>query len=133
MLWGSAALALLFGSATLILHDVRFIQWKPTIFYWLLAAAFLVSRFVGAQTLAQRFLEPALGQETVIATRDWRWANLSWVTFWLLMGGANLYVVRNFSEATWVNFKVIGTTVLMFIFMLAQVLWLSHRAKSQTP
>lgn len=133
MLWASTALALLFGSATLLLHDARFIQWKPTIFYGLLAAAFLVSHFVGAQTLAQRFLQPALASEGTVADKDWRRANLSWIVFWLLMAAANLYVVRNFSEAAWVNFKVIGTTGLMFVFMLAQVLWLSRRARSEAP
>ena len=30
----SAVLVLVFGAATLILHDVRFIQWKATVFYW---------------------------------------------------------------------------------------------------
>ena len=133
MLWGSTALALLFGGATLVLHDVRFIQLKPTIFYWLLAVAFLVSRFIGAQTLAQRFLQPALDADGAVDVRDWQRVNLSWVVFWLLLGAANLYVVRNYSEATWVNFKVIGTTAMMFVFMISQALWLSRRAARATP
>lgn len=129
LLWGSTALAFLFGGATLVLHDVRFIQWKPTIFYWLVAAAFLGSQFVGREPFAQRFLAPAMGTVAKISPRDWRIANLCWVVFWTLLGAANLYVVRHFSEATWVSFKVIGTTVAMLLFIVAQGLWLSHRAR----
>lgn len=130
MLWASTALALLFGGATLILHDARFIQWKPTIFYWLLAVAFLISRFVGPRTLAQRLLEPALGSAAALPQRDWHRANVQWIVFWALMGGLNLYVVRNFSEGAWVNFKVVGTTIMLFVFMLLQVFWLARRGRS---
>jgi intracellular septation protein len=133
MLWGSTALAFIFGTATLVLHDARFIQMKPTIFYWLLALVFMGSHFVGSQPLAQRFLEPAMGKDLQVASRDWRSVNLTWIAFWLLLGAANIYVVRNFSEAAWVNFKVIGTTATMFVFMIAQVFWLSRRAKPITP
>ena len=33
----SAILVWVFGTATLVLHDVRFIQWKATVFYWMRA------------------------------------------------------------------------------------------------
>jgi hypothetical protein len=65
----STALVLVFGSATLILRSPVFIQWKPTIFMWLLAVAFLVSGFIGKQTLAQRLLQPALGTDTAGSVR----------------------------------------------------------------
>ncbi|MGH8335252.1 MAG: inner membrane-spanning protein YciB, partial [Gammaproteobacteria bacterium] len=45
-------LALILGSATLALHDPRFIQWKPTALLALAAAAFLGSMFLGSQPLA---------------------------------------------------------------------------------
>ena len=39
----SVVLVLLFGSATLLLHNRVFIQWKPTVFFWLASLAFLGS------------------------------------------------------------------------------------------
>ena len=36
MLWVSLAVIMVFGGATLILHDETFIKWKPTVLYWLL-------------------------------------------------------------------------------------------------
>jgi intracellular septation protein len=42
--WLSLAIIVVFGGATLLLHDETFIKWKPTVLYWLFAArvAFLV-------------------------------------------------------------------------------------------
>jgi intracellular septation protein len=39
----SAVLVFAFGTATLLLHNQRFIQWKPTVFFWLASVAFLGS------------------------------------------------------------------------------------------
>ncbi len=61
----STVLVLVFGSATLLLHNARFIQWKPSVFLWLLGAAFLGSVFIGAQPLAQRMLQPVIGDAQV--------------------------------------------------------------------
>src|SRR5580704_15382713 len=39
----SAVLVLIFGSATLLLHNRLYIQWKPTVLCWLVSAAFVGS------------------------------------------------------------------------------------------
>src|SRR5690349_11813587 len=62
----SAVLVFLFGAATLILHDQRFIQWKPTVLFWLLSVALLGSMWIGKEPLVQRLLGRALdGQVNV--------------------------------------------------------------------
>jgi intracellular septation protein len=128
MLGISTGLVLLFGTATLVLRSARFIQWKPTIFLWLVALAFLISSFVGKQPLAQRLLGPALG-DPQLPRRDWLALNFAWVAFGILAGAANLYVAYNTSEATWVKIKVFGLTGLMMLFMVAQLFWLHARTK----
>ena len=47
----SALLVLIFGAATLLLHNKQFIQWKPTVFFWLASLAFLGSFWIGKHTL----------------------------------------------------------------------------------
>ncbi len=42
--WLSLVIIAVFGGATLLLHDETFIKWKPTVLYWLFAAALLVGR-----------------------------------------------------------------------------------------
>jgi len=94
---------------------------------WLLAVAFLVSGFVGKQTLAQRFLQPALGTD-IVPQSLWQRANLMWVVFYGAAGLANIAVARLFSERVWVNFKVIGLTVISLAFIMGQAYWLARRA-----
>ncbi|MBK9253144.1 MAG: septation protein IspZ [Proteobacteria bacterium] len=132
MFAASTALVVVFGAATLFLRNARFIQWKPTIFLWLLAIAFLVSAFVGRQPLAQRMLQPALGEVT-LQRRDWLKLNLAWVVFGLATGAANLLLAYNVSEADWVKLKVFGLTGVMILFIVGQTLWLYWRAGAQAP
>ena len=56
----------------------------------------------------------------------WNKLNLLWVVFLIGLGFLNLYIAFNFSEDTWVNFKLFGVTSMMFIFMIAQTLLLKH-------
>jgi len=126
--WVTALLVLVFGSATLLLRDARFIQWKLTVLMWLLSAAFLVSHFIGAKPLTRRFLESALAEHLApVSSKVWSRINIAWIVFFALVGALNLYVARQFSEDTWVNFKVIGVNVLMLLFLLPQVFWLAAK------
>jgi intracellular septation protein len=124
----STVLVLLMGTATLVLRNAQFIQWKPSIFLWLLALAFLVSCFVGQQPLAQRLLQATM-PELQMERRDWLKLNHAWVVFCLLAGAGNLVAVFYTSEATWLKIKVFGLTGAMLVFMVAQMLWLQSRGK----
>jgi intracellular septation protein len=125
----SAVLVFLFGTATLILHDVRFIQWKPTAFFWLASIAFLASHWIGKQTLTQRLLSAALGNEEIrIPESTWKVLNLLWVAFYALLGGLNLLVAFNLSEHLWVTFKFVGLPAANLVFVGAQVAWLVRRS-----
>ncbi len=123
----SAVLVFVFGTATLVLHNQRFIQWKPTVFYWLAAVAFLGSFWIGRKTLAQYMLEQAV-PDTELPQRAWRLSNAAWVVFHGVVGALNLLVAFNASERAWVNFKVFGLTGLTFVFGAAQVAWLLRQA-----
>jgi intracellular septation protein len=125
----TAAIVLVLGSATLLFHDKRFIQWKPTVLLALAAAAFLVSNVVGKQPLARRMLEGVFSEPLQIAARGWRLINTLWAAWFALLAAANIWVARHFPESVWVNFKVFGITLAMIIFMIPQVLWLSGKAK----
>ena len=131
MHWVSAVLVLLFGAATLLLHDQRFIQWKPTVFFWLVSIALLASRWIGDRPLVERLLGPALGAETRLPRVMWQRINLLWVAFYAVLGLVNLAVAFNASERVWVNFKVFGLTALTFAFIAAQLPWLLKRTRTE--
>ncbi|HEY6484417.1 MAG TPA: inner membrane-spanning protein YciB [Steroidobacteraceae bacterium] len=125
----SAVLVALFGAATLLLHDQRFIQWKPTVFFWIASVAFLGSFWIGERTLVQRLLSAAMGGGPErVPHVIWRRLNLLWIVFYALLGVLNLLVAYHASERTWVEFKVFGLTGATFLFVAAQVLWLTRRA-----
>ena len=105
---------LIFGGATLLLRNQMFIQWKPTIFNWVLALAFGGSQFIGDKNLMER----TLGSQIHLPKPVWTRLNLLWVTNFALVGALNLVVAYRYSEATWVSYKLysaIGFTVLLTI------------------
>ena len=122
----SAGLVFAFGAATLILHNQRFIQWKPTVLFWLVSVAFLGSFWIGERTLTERFLATALGDSANVAPSVWRRLNAASVAFYALLGAANLFVAFNASESTWVKFKLFGLTAATVVFAAGQVGWLAR-------
>jgi intracellular septation protein len=127
----SAVLVLIFGSATLVLHNPLFIQWKPTVFFWLVSLAFLGSAWIGERTLAERLLSATLaeafGERLLMSGALWRRLNLLWVVFYALLGALNVVVLEYLSERAWAVLKLVDV-VLMLIFVAAQVMWLAARA-----
>jgi intracellular septation protein len=124
----SAVLVLIFGSATLLLHNRAFIQWKPTVLLWVIGLGFLGSFWVGARSLTERFLGPAVEAHLRVSPALWRTLNGWSVGFYAVAGALNLAVAHYASESTWVNFKIFGLTILTFVFTALQVLWLTSHA-----
>jgi intracellular septation protein len=125
----TAAVVVILGSATLLLHDIRFIQWKPTVLLALTAAAFLGSLGFGRKPLVRRMFEGAFNEPLAVSSRAWLAINCLWAAWFALLAVVNIYVAHNFTESTWVHFKVYGITPATMIFMFPQVLWLSSKAK----
>ena len=125
----TAVLVLVLGTATLLLHDKRFIQWKPTVLLGATAIAFLGSSVFGRQPLARRMLESVFTEPVAVAPREWSLINALWAAWFAVLAALNIFVARNFAESIWVNFKVFGITFAMMIFMIPQVLWLNGRTR----
>ena len=128
MLLISSIVVLLFGSATLILREPIFIQWKPTIANWLFALAFGASRYIGDKTLIHRML----GEAIDLPLTAWRQLNWMWVANFAVLGTANIYVVYNYSEETWVRFKLASIIVFTLLSMIITAFWIwKHLPKEQ--
>jgi len=122
MMWTSLVIIVVFGGATLLLHDETFIKWKPTVLYWSFAAA-----LAGAQLLARKNLIQGLMQEQMqLPQAAWNRVNWSWAFFFVFMGAINLYVAFNYSLDAWVNFKLFGGMGLMVAFVIGQAVFLSR-------
>jgi len=129
----TAAVVVILGTATLLLHDKRFIQLKPTVLLALTSIAFLGSMVIGKQPLVRRMLEAVFDEPLKISSRTWLLINSVWVAWFALLAVANIYVARHFAESVWVNFKVFGISVATMIFLIPQVLWLSGKTTQIPP
>jgi intracellular septation protein len=122
MMWVTLVIIVVFGGATLALHDETFIKWKPTVLYWLFGVA-----IGGAELLFRKNLIRAmLGEQLRLPEGVWNRLNWSWAGFFAVMGAANLYVAFNFSTDTWVNFKLFGGMGLMLVFVVLQAVFLAR-------
>jgi intracellular septation protein len=123
MLLISGLLVAVFGGMTLVLRNPIFLQWKPTIVNALFAVVFLGSQFIGGKTLTERMM----GHAVQLESSFWRQLNMMWVANFTLLGIANLYVVYNFDEATWVNFKLFGVLGITLAVVLIQGIWIAAK------
>jgi len=121
------ALVVLFGGATLLLHDEQFIKWKPTVINWLFAAAFAASHWIGDKPILARMLSGQVDLPMVFL-RQLSWA---WVGFFVMMGGVNLFVINHYDTDTWVNFKMFGLLGMTLVFIVLQSAWIMVKVKQQ--
>jgi len=122
MLLVSGAIISILGGVTLLLHDKTYIMWKPTVLYWILALTLLISNLIFNKNFIKQMMSKMIDAPTSI----WNKLNWAWVAFLVLLGFLNLYVAFNFTENTWVNFKLFGVTAIMFIFIIGQTLALKE-------
>lgn len=131
MQWASLILIVFFGGLTILLKDKTFIQWKPTVLYWLFAAVL----FFSAQFFNKNWIESLMGKQITLKPDSpkslWLKLNHAWALFFFFMGVLNIYVAYTFSEDIWVNFKLFGGIGLLIAFVIAQGLWLSRHMEAE--
>jgi intracellular septation protein len=120
----SAILVWVFGTATLILHDVRFIQWKATVFYWLVAVVLAGSIWIGKMTLLERLMVAAVPEGHTVPPATWKRASAVAALFYFALGAANLWIAYRLSEKSWVFFKTWLTVPLLFVFTAGLMFWI---------
>ncbi len=119
--WLTLVLVVVFGGATLLLHDPVFIKMKPTVLYGLFALILLVGKVAFRRDLLRHVM-------TTIDLPDPVWTRLTWawVGFLAFMAAANYGIATAFSERAWAMFKVWGATGLFLAFAMVQALFLAR-------
>jgi intracellular septation protein len=125
----TAVIVGIFGGLTLWLHDDTFIKLKPTIIYGLFAALLL-----GGLATGRLLLKSVMGEALPLDDLGWRQLSIRFAAFFFAMALANEVVRRVVSTDLWVLWKVPGSIVLTFLFMLAQTpLIQRHKLPEQKP
>jgi intracellular septation protein len=130
MQWISLAIIVVFGGATLLLHDEVYIKWKPSALYGAFAAALLFGKVI----LRKDWIGVLFAQANIQApARVWTTVTWSWIAFFVAMAALNGYVATHFSLDAWVNFKVWWAMGIFFAFTIANVLFLSKYMDETSP
>ena len=112
----SGVVVFVFGGLTLWLQDATFIKMKPTIVNTLFGAVLLGGLLFGRSLLGYVF-----DSAFKLDAEGWRKLTLRWGLFFLFLAVVNEIVWRNFSEETWVAFKVWGIMPITIAFTLFQM------------
>lgn len=130
MLWVSVIVIVVFGGATIYLHDENFIKWKPTILHWIYAAALLVAQMVFRKNLVRE----VMGAAVSLPDQVWTRLSLGWIVYFFLVGLANLvaaFVVFKGDTSAWVSFKTFGLMGMTFVFLIGQSFYLAKYIKEE--
>jgi intracellular septation protein len=116
MLIFTGIIVLVFGGLTLWLQDETFIKLKPTLIYGMFAAILLFG-------LATRrpYMKAVLGQALpTLSEEGWRKLQRNWALFFIALMAANEIARRVLTTDQWVDFKVWGITIALFVFAMSQ-------------
>lgn len=116
----SLGLIIVFGGATILLHNPLFIKWKPTLLFWAMSLA-----LAAGMLLKKNILQALMGKEIELPTPVWQKLSYAWLAFFGLLGAINLFVAYQYSEETWVTYKVFGAMGLMIIFFIGQAVYMA--------
>ncbi|MSR11373.1 MAG: septation protein IspZ [Gammaproteobacteria bacterium] len=114
--WITAIAVILFCLPTIIFRNTDFLKWKAPIVYWIFAAVFLASRFIGEKTA----IEHMMGHVVKPPRELWYKLNNIWIGYFVVLGAINLVVAFTLSEQVWIQFKVFGNLIITFVFIIGQ-------------
>ena len=126
--WATFIFLLIFGGATILLHDPKFLIWKVSLVNWFFGTLFLLSHFFSKCLLEFLIKAP---ERAKFPEGSLRKINLMWGWFFLFLGTLNIYIGYHYPTETWVNFKVFGILGLTIVFIIAQALYLQRRFKEK--
>ena len=119
-------LVVVFGALTLLLHDERFIKWKPTVLYTSMAIVLAAALWIWKKN----FLQMLLGSQLSLPDGVWAKLTVIWVGYFLFMATINGYVAAYYSTEDWVNFKLWGYAFPV-IFLVGQGLYIARFLKDE--
>lgn len=117
----------IFGGLTLWLKDDSFIKMKPTIIYGLFAVT-----VGGGLVLGRPVLKAVIGDALPMDETGWRRLSLRFALFFAVMAAANEVARHILTTDQWVLWKVPGSLIVTFLFMLAQAPLINRHRLSES-
>lgn len=113
-IWILALLMTIMGGMTIYFQDDAFLKWKVTVVYTIFGIVLLASD----KFYQNNLIKKALGEALELPEKIWAKMNVAWAMFFIFIAILNIYIAYNFELDIWVKFKVFGTMILMFLFIV---------------
>jgi len=117
----TAIILTIFGGMSLFFQNPVFIMWKPSIIYWAFGLIILIAN----KFYNKNLIEMSLGSQVKLKNEYWQNLSYSTALFFISLGFLNIYIAQNYSENTWVNFKLFGMTSLLFLYIILITLYIA--------
>lgn len=111
----------IFSISSMAMNNEAIFKWKPTAVFWLFSTILIVHRFFRKKSITFWML----GDKVSVPMIIWRRVDVIFSGFFFTMGTINIYVMKNFNTATWVNYKLFGSMILTFIFLIGVASYIS--------
>jgi intracellular septation protein len=112
----SGVIVFSFGALALWLQDKTFAYMKPTIINSLFGLTLL-----GGLAFGRSLLGYVFDSAFSLDAEGWRKLTFRWGLFFLFLAATNEVMWRNFSEETWLYYKVWGTIPITLLFTISQM------------
>lgn len=117
-IWVLALLMTVMGGMTIYFQDDAFLKWKVTVVYTIFGIVLLASD----KFYQNNLIKKALGEALELPEKIWAKMNVAWAMFFIFIALLNIYIAYSFELDTWVKFKVFGTMILMFLFIVLNMI-----------
>ena len=112
---------LVFAAAAVMFQNPVIYQWKPTVLFGIMALGI----FINALFKKKPIMSYLMAENIKLDDNKWRTVDYMNAWFFVFMAAANAFVLYAFNIETWVNFKVIGSLVLSFVFFVFLAIYLA--------
>jgi intracellular septation protein len=113
-----------FGSLTVLFHNPSFIKIKITIINVIFSGILFYNYFNPNPPISKMFQG-----KIEMESKPWQILSLRLAIIFLAIAIGNEIIYRNFSEETWVKYKVFGVSTLTMVYFLAQIPFIMKHSK----
>jgi intracellular septation protein len=112
-----------FSSLTIFFQDATFIKIKRTLIHGTIALLLLLDFLYLKKNFLQRLYTQLLEKISIPRKKiiNWQVLEIMAIGFFCFLAISNEIVWRNFSEETWVNYKIFISPIFLILFVLSQI------------
>ena len=124
------AILVIMSLMTIILDDSSFIKMKPTFLYLSIASLLLVDILIIKKMFIGEIYKKIFEKKEVLLTKEiLKTFTIHWIILLFSVALTNEIIWRNFSEDTWVSFKVFFIPIIIVVIISGHISYINKYVK----